>query len=175
MKRASAYVVATLVAARGGRENSTTNAESGTTTDGPLPACSWPTPVLPPDSGPVQIAADRTVLLCAVPIGGKGEVSYFNPTICLSASATECTPVGFYDDGGGPPCVSSCSTCMAMCAPNEYAIGVGRPESPEGPLVPLPSAIPPPNCLGPPIGGLAPWMGGPEPSVWWNYWCCPCE
>jgi hypothetical protein len=81
------------------------------------------------------VAAGRTVLWC-----GVGNV---NNTECLTASTTECTAVSAYDYA---PCYQQCSPCTVLCAPNECAIGVGIPQSLEGPSVPFPSSSVPSNC-----------------------------
>jgi hypothetical protein len=128
-----------------------------------LPVCSWPTPTVPPNDAPVEVAADRTVLIC-----GVGNV---NSTFCLSASKTECTPENVYG-----PCQNQCSPCKMLCAANEYAIGAGMPEY----LEPLPGGYPyqspniPRNCRNIVPEGFAspPSLPG---DLFWGYWCCPCE
>jgi hypothetical protein len=192
VRRALSFLLVALLACCGGRSNlsppspddaSTTNGTAldagdneSVQSDGQLPACSWPTPVLPADAGPfVKVAADRTVLFCGVPAAGGPPVNYINPTICLSASATECTPVSFYDDAGGPPCVSQCSPCVMECAPNEYAIGVGIAQFEEGPPIPFPPIKLPTNCRNNAFGGDSPFKGLPEPLFQWTYACCPCQ
>jgi hypothetical protein len=128
-----------------------------------FPACSWPTPTVPPNDGPVEVAADRTVLMC-----GVGNV---NNTFCLSASKTECTPVSVYG-----PCEQQCSPCRSLCATNEYAIGAGMPEYSQLPSGGYPyqspniastcrNVVPEGFALPPNISG----------GLFWGYWCCPCE
>jgi hypothetical protein len=135
-----------------------------------FPACSWPTPTVPPNDGPVEVSANRTVLMC-----GVGTV---NNTFCLSESKTECTPVSVYG-----PCEQQCSPCRSLCATNEYAIGAGMPEYSQLPAGGYPFQSPniPSNCrtvLGEPTPelpaeGFFPPPGGGD--LFWGYWCCPCQ
>jgi hypothetical protein len=144
--------------------------------DGALPSCSWPTPVLPPDAGPFEISANRTVLLCGMSTeDDAGIINYVDPTICLSASATECTAVGIYDDSGGG-CFMNCSPCMMGCDANDYVIAVGEPPGGESPLLPLPAVQMPRGCRESMWSDFySPYLGMPESVMNWHYYCCPCE
>jgi hypothetical protein len=127
---------------------------------GALPACAWPTPLSPSDAR-VEVSANRTVLMC-----GVGDT---NNTYCLSASATECTPVSVYGS-----CGQQCSPCTMLCAPNEYAIGVGMPVYSQPPPDPPQSPTLPSNCKNVIPDGFA--LSPSLPSnVFWGYWCCTCE
>jgi hypothetical protein len=120
-----------------------------------------------PNDGPVEVAADRTVLIC-----GVGNV---NNTFCLSASTTECTAVSVYG-----PCENQCSPCTSLCMPNEYAIGVGMPEYSQPPPggYPFQSPTLPSNCrsaFGADEAFLRPSVPGELNDLFWSYSCCPCE
>jgi hypothetical protein len=140
--------------------------EAGADDDGPLPACTWPTPTVPPNDSPVEVAADRTVIFC-----GAGDN---NNAIRLSASDTEWTPEKIYG-----PCVYQCSPCMSLCKPDEYGIAVGMPvysQLPPDAGLPYKSPTLPSTCRASfqrsPSGAVG---EGGVTSLEWDYYCCPCD
>jgi hypothetical protein len=144
--------------------------------DGALPACSWPTPALPPDAGPFEVSANRAVLLCGPSTKDEAGIGYVNPTICLSASATECTPVGIYGGAPGVGCYMNCSPCLMGCDANDYVIAIGGPPEGDGPLFPLPAVQMPSGCRESMWSDFdSPLLGMPESVMNWHYYCCPCE
>jgi hypothetical protein len=137
--------------------------------DSSLPACTWPAPPQP-DAGLVVVGAERTALFC----GSAG----LNNMSCLSTSATECTPLPIYGDASCDAFPDPyCSPCGMICAPNEYAIGVGTPQSAEGlpaselQYPALPSACHVPDLY--PSVGFFLVQGGP--AYEWSFSCCPCQ
>jgi hypothetical protein len=113
--------------------------------DGVLPACTWPASLDPTAAGNGQCTAARTLLRCS---GGDSGVQEG----CISNDPAQC-PSG----GVSVPGVSF--TCHDQCAPTDYGVVCGG----IGPSA-QPPATPPSGCLS---MGVTP--GGTE------YYCCPCS
>jgi hypothetical protein len=96
--------------------------DSGSSSDGALPACTWPVSL--DDAAPRQCSAARAYVACDYP-GGAGEDCMSNdPTTCPGAAGASCTD---------------------LCNADEYAVGCGG-------VGPAPSPPIPSGCRGLPSG-----------------------
>jgi hypothetical protein len=139
---------------------------------GPLPACHWPSNILPPvpDGGLALGSVSRTVLFCgAIPFNGGASASEW----CPSDNGAGCS------SGGGGAYPASDEPCVMACEATQYAVLTADPFD-FGPMSPSMDADvidprPPAGCTGV-LSAFAKATGRigfaeAPPSVQ----CCPCE
>lgn len=176
--RLAAFVVAFGATGCAGTEHSSSpqhDAASiladGGASDGALPACHWPSTVLPvvPDGGVAAGSVARAYLFCGgVPFDGGIGAS----ELCVSESSSTCTPPDGGAFLGGPPD----ELCVMACMPAQYAVLTLDPFSYERGIdadVIFPQA--PGGCTGvqSSFAKAVSRVGSSEPLS--SLQCCPCQ